>query len=132
MRKGSDSKFRILKMLICWQPSANFHFSTLSGLQSTEIRPNVLNWIFAVGAQKDLWVRYFEIHPFRQRNCLGSSRFGPKRPLDRHTSPIFSSDTLHRTRKLARLALNCLVFGLKTADLNSYPQTTWICVYLAS
>jgi hypothetical protein len=28
-------------------------FSALSWLQSTEIKPNVLNWIFAVGAQKD-------------------------------------------------------------------------------
>jgi hypothetical protein len=26
----------------------------------------------------------------------------------------------HRTQKLARLVLNCLLFGLKTADLGSY------------
>jgi hypothetical protein len=38
----------------------------------------------------------------------------------RHTSPIFSSDALHRTQKLAHVALNYLLFGLKTPDLNSY------------
>jgi hypothetical protein len=38
----------------------------------------------------------------------------------RHTSPIFSSDVPQRTQKLARLELNYLPFGLKTADLNSY------------
>jgi hypothetical protein len=38
----------------------------------------------------------------------------------RHTSPFFSSDAPHRTKKLARLALNCLLFSLKIADLNSY------------
>jgi hypothetical protein len=53
-------------------------------------------------------------------NCLGRSRFGPKRPILRHTSPIFSSDATHRTQKMARRALTCLLSGLKTADMNCY------------
>jgi hypothetical protein len=56
------------------------------------------------------------------RNCLGRSLFGPKRSISRQTSPIFSSDAPHRTQKLARLILNCLLFGLKTASLNSYSK----------
>jgi hypothetical protein len=69
-------------------------------------------------------------------NCFGRSRFGPKRPILRHTSPIFSSDAPHHTQKLARLTLNCLLLGLKTADLNSYsifsnePRLDHMCLQL--
>jgi hypothetical protein len=63
-------------------------------------------------------------------NCLGRSCFDPKRPILHHTSPIFSSDAPHRTQKLANLTLNCLLFGLKTADLNSYifDNIAWVCI----
>jgi hypothetical protein len=53
-------------------------------------------------------------------NYLGRSHFGPKRSNLHHISPFFSNDALHRPQKTARLALICLLFGLKTADLISY------------
>jgi hypothetical protein len=78
----------------------------------------VHNALFAEGELIDIRLK--------KSNCLGRSRFGPKRPILRHTSPIFSSDAPHRTQKLARLALNCLFFSPKTADLNSYKKKTYM------